>query len=80
MLECGLEAYRRGLTMKEPEWARVHTQRSTIRPLLLLGAEEEGKLASPRRGRSGDSEDLRKTLAFPCASRNAGRRVRQEGR
>ena len=59
MLEWRLEAYRRWLTMKEPTWARVDYPQDRFQGhLLLRRAEENAGAEVPRRGRSGDAQDL----------------------
>src|SRR3977135_2767275 len=46
MLEWRLEAYRRWLTMKEPEWARVHYPKIDYQDLYYYSAPKKKELAS----------------------------------
>src|ERR1700738_1463390 len=46
MLEWRLEAYRRWLTMKEPDWARVHYPKIDYQALYYYSAPKKKELAS----------------------------------
>src|SRR3954453_1528244 len=46
MLEWRLEAYRRWLTMKEPDWARVHYPKIDYQDLYYYSAPKKSELAS----------------------------------
>ena len=74
MLAWRLDAYKRWLTMREPNWAQ-----GRIRPdrlpehLLLFGAEEEGRAEVARRDRSGNSAHLREARHSAARARGAAR-------
>ena len=64
MTEWRLQAYRRWLGMKEPTWARVHYPKIDYQDLHYYAAPKRNALDEPRRGRSGNPEDL-------CAPRHS---------
>ena len=75
MLEWRLDAYRRWLTMQGAELgARVVRQDRLQRHLLLRRAEDEPVAEIPRRGRSGDSQDLREARHPAARAGDPGRR------
>ena len=72
MLEWRLEAYRRWLTMTEPQWARVNYPKIDYQDLYYYSApkpKKHDRLA--RRDRSGNPEDLREARHSPARSRGA---------
>ena len=72
MLEWRLDAYRRWLTMSEPTWARVELPADRLPgPLLLLGAEEEGRARSRSTRSIRRSSRPTRSSAFRCASRRS---------
>ena len=75
MLEWRLEAYRRWLTMTEPQWARVNYPKIDYQDLYYYSAPKPKKTDRfTRRDRSGYSGDLQKARHSPARSRGAGRR------
>ena len=81
MLEWRLGAYRRWLTMTEPNWARVHYPKIDYQDLYYYSAPKPKKtVALARRDRSGNPEDLREARHSLARSRGARRRGAPGGR
>ena len=81
MLEWRLDAYRRWLTMSEPTWARVDYPKIDYQDLYYYSAPKKKALAEvARRGRSGNSRDLREARHSAARAGDArGRRAADEG-
>ena len=74
MLEWRLEAYRRWLTMREPQWARVDYGPIDYQDAYYYSAAESLQGAEvARRHRSGDPEDLRQARHPAARARGAAR-------
>ena len=74
MLEWRLEAYRRWLTMREPQWARVDYGPIDYQDAYYYSAPKRMQGAEvARRHRSGNPEDLRQARHSAARARGAAR-------
>ena len=75
MLEWRLEAYRRWLTMNEPNWARVHYPKIDFQDMYYYAAPKKHERAEePRRRRSGAARDVREARRAAQGARDPRRR------